>query len=378
VSYRAISAAEVQCQAASTSPEAALLLDEKQALGRLFSAAPAKWQLEQHSVTSLQQKVFKIAAVEARNRSAAEALRLYYRLAQAEAGQTVLAESFSRLSDGLDRSRRLIEQGFLPSSATAPLEQQHTQLEVQQVTLDQTIGKINAGLKASLQFDEPGDWKLWPRTDLTIPVEPLDIEAAVSIAHANNARLYLLQTLRDNFCYENASVIRGLLGQLNPMLGNESGADALGPLAWIGDWLHPHQGPDRPADYAARRRQLDELIGQQKRSIRLQVTQAIESMNFAARRSALSRTELLNWERQVETLERSEVVGQADYGEVLEARLSLLRARSDLTERMIDWHLAHVDLREVQGMLSAECGYPLPQDQRSHHYAHGAACRVCQ
>ncbi len=367
---------EVQCQAADASPMARLLMEERQALGRLFQAAPRKLQRQKQAGTALEQKVAAIAAYDARNESAAEALDLYFSLAQAEATQELLEHGTRQIGEALDRGRRLVEQGFMAGAALGTLEREQNQLEGQRASVENSVRQLNVGLKSLLGLDETSRWRIRPHASLAIPAEQPDTEQALATALGHNPRLVLLRTVRKSLRSETMDSARSLLSRVDPMLGGGELAELGGPWSWLMERIG-HGKQDPPADLAARRRQLDALIEQQERLVRLNVMESLERMEYAARRAALAREEILNLEDQLDALKRGRSIGQADDSEILETRLSAVRARASMTEYAARWHQAHVELRRTQGVLALECGYQLVGPGVWMHYPEGASCPVC-
>src|SRR5207248_2326842 len=133
---------------------------------------------------------------EARNRSAGQALDLYYRLAEAEAKADLLDHAAADLADAVRRSRDLMGQGFkLPVELTT-LQRREIDARADRVKLAAGIVELNGRLKGLIgQDDLPCDDRLWPAGEFDVAFAPIDSDAAVRVALAHRAELNLLRTV---------------------------------------------------------------------------------------------------------------------------------------------------------------------------------------
>ncbi len=63
-----------------------------------------------------------------------------------------------------------------------------------------------------------------------------------------------------------------------------------------------------------------------------------------------------SWEQRVAVLESQRASQKSDYGELVEAKLQGLHAKSDLLHKLLLLEIAHAELRGIMGLLVEECG----------------------
>ncbi|MGH7140103.1 MAG: hypothetical protein ACREHD_30560, partial [Pirellulales bacterium] len=103
--YRELSPEQCQCLAVKASTEGNRLAAERQAL-----TATAAHRLNRQERLKIQ--VLWAAELEARNRSASAALKVYYQISQAEANRPIVKKSLEEIDDALRKVSRLRENGM--------------------------------------------------------------------------------------------------------------------------------------------------------------------------------------------------------------------------------------------------------------------------
>lgn len=304
--------------------------------------------------------VLRTAALEARMRSAADALTSFDRLAGAEAKLDLMlgaerARGTIDLIAGLDAERRRLTAAGL----TIPVEfesmaRQGHDLLGGRVELGRVIDESSVTLRDRLNLDPPdGTWRIWPVVDLlAIATRPIDPDLAVTLGLARNPELALLGRLDGIESSGTFGSLKAILARADPLLGLEPRKGRSGHLAGLGALLHP--GEVDEAQAAAYRRQLRSYRETRARAIALEIRTAAIGVNAAAGQIGVARGRL--------TSAVADVARAADRPELLAgsvatflaraaAELRVLEARNTLLDRLTDWHLAVVRLRLAQSTI---------------------------
>ena len=192
-SYHALGPDECQCLAARASKLGNLFDGERRAPAANESAAGCC----SHEDNSLTYDVLRTAALEARNRSAGDALDTYYQLAQNEARTHLLTRALGEARQAIGNVERLRQQGLKMPAGDDVFARREITLRDQQAQVLAGISRLNAQLwqLIGLVPVAPQE-RLLPTTDLTVVVEPVDIEAAVSLGLGMRPELGMLRRVR--------------------------------------------------------------------------------------------------------------------------------------------------------------------------------------
>ena len=110
-----------------------------------------------------------------------------------------------------------------------------------------------------------------------------------------------------------------------------------------------------------RRRQLCRLLAGQQRSAAEEIRQAAYAADVRLRQIAIVKEKLDLCEERLEDLRKRRGTGGATAFDISAAKLEVIEAESSLTHQVIAWKIAHVKLKEAQGLLALECGSCLPE-----------------
>jgi outer membrane protein TolC len=297
--------------------------------------------------------VLGLAAREDRNRSAGAALELYFRLAEAEAQADLLDRTRADLADALRRSEDLFSKGFrVPVDRTA-LRRQQLDAEADRTRLHAALVELNGRLKGLTGLEDlpPDDW-LWPAVDGPPRFEPVDADAAVSVALALRPELVLLRTVSRELDGKTLPVIRDYLKTLSGLLGHhpEPAKKLEAAFEAVRALLTAHA-----AERALRGGQVQQLLAERERAVAEEVRRAAANLGTKARLAAISRDRVLNAEARRKEVDDQARRGTASYLEVLTANLEWYKARGQLVSDVAAWHTAAVQLRQAQGLLVLDC-----------------------
>jgi Outer membrane efflux protein len=359
--YQALTERQCQCLAAQHASAASVLEGEARVVGeRPRQPLPACGQKKQ-ARAGLQQTVLTYAALEARNLAAGQALELYYRLAEAEAKLDLTRAGLAQLGDAVARARQMEQRGLPTPPALDALQEQRSTLLANCNRLRYQIRQLNSGLARLLGLAPnacvPG---VWPVTDLALMEEPPDLDSCVALGLAHRPQLHLLRAVSQQLSATTLPTARQVLRSVNPLAGMVESEAAGHRLAGCLAPLVADGGGARGREVEARQAQLRQLIDQRERAVAEETCLAFEKVQAQARLVAVARDKV-NRAREKVNKQRDRLArGLGSALEVTTSRLDWFKARAELVEEVVGWHVARVKLKEARGLLVLECGYVCP------------------
>lgn len=346
--YHALSKSECQCLAVRASQLGNLFDGERRALAARDEAKHCS-----HEDNSLTYDVLRTAALEARNRSAGDALNIYYQLELNEARHDLLGRSVGEIGLAVKNLDQLRQQGL-----KVPTDDQFTRREFelrdQQVQVDGAVTQLDMqlwqqiGLRPSAPYE-----RLWPTDPLIAIVEPQDIEGAVQLGLVTRPEVGMLRRLRCYLDGDSLGSARAALSQVSPLLGlapQSSECDGLFGLLGALRKLHEAQ-----RELPERRRQVNQYAQNREQEIAVEIREAAEMVDVRLRQVALAKENREQLIRRSTDAEARAKTGGMNFADVSTARLATLQAEGDLLEKVVNWKIAQVRLAQAQGTLVAEC-----------------------
>lgn len=350
MSYHALSPDQCQCLAASAS-SLANLFDSQRCVVQ-SSADVCRRGLDDGEC--VQMDVLHTAALEARNRSSADALEQYYTLAESEARRDLVDDGLRNVDGLLADLGRMREQGLTIPLDETQFQRERIALVDQRVQLDAGIERLNMQLWRALGMDRPGPAaRIWPATELSVDVRPVDVEDAVQDALALRPELTMLRRLRSTLDTGSLAGARQALSQVNALLGSQAEIPCV--FSPLGLRTALVKRKIAKSELTQRRQQLAIYQRQREQQVADQVRDAAATVETRLRQIALAKETAERWDARVAELQDRSTTGGASFADVAAARLSRQKAQSDLTGQVAGWKIALVRLKEAQGLLVAEC-----------------------
>lgn len=345
--YRGLDEKSAQCLAAANS-----------ALGKLLDAENTRTSVLgtiKHRGTvnaagdDLLREVRKHAAMDARNRAAADALERYLQLADAEGRDELFAMGIAVL-ERLQQEAPRLREAMLPVPSDDDLARQHAKMLADREALEALIGQINHDLNSKLGTRlEPGE-RFWPKDDFGMWHDAIDVESAVKYALANRPDLQSLRVVRDRLNADTLPSVAQAMQSITPLAGPVQ----VPGLSWLGK-LKANCGMGNANSLAqgevqSRQRQIAELLSSREDEAAAQVRTSAAQLASVAKRVAVLRT-------RADNLGEKLAKARADrkLADVLQLESEHLKARSDVLAAVIEWHQWRVKLKAAQGLLGAEC-----------------------
>ena len=339
---------EIDCQRlASANCNLANLLDDENRIpsGKSGTQADAADQLR-HIVRYH-------AALELRNRAAADALERFFQLTDAEARTDLLRKAFPILDDLHTKATAAKAAEVRFPLDTPDLERQRSQLvsQLEQAELGSRL--LNLDLKRRLALPAvPVANRLWPAGDFTIDATPVDAEQAVTAALADRPELRGLRAFYHGLTPETLPDVREFL-RGSPLFGQARlPLPIRGLLRFVGK-----SAPESEvaAELEVRRKQLFELIAERERAVADETRAAALSLTAQQARAILARDRVISWEDKLNEVGRKRDANQPGVGFLEpQVRLELLKAKAEMVAEVATWHQARVRLKAAQGWLAWE------------------------
>lgn len=294
------------------------------------------------------------AALELRNRAAADALERFFQLLDVEAQTDLLRQAFPVTDELLAKARRAKAAGVRFPLDVGDLERQRSQLvsQLEQAELGSRLLNLDLKRRLGLPYP-PGSEHLWPSGDFAIDPTTADGERAVAAALADRPELRGLRTLHQELTLDTLPDARDLLRAGNPLLGQSRPPPARRLLRI----LDRKSGPDpaAAAELEVRRKQLHDLITERERGVADEARAAVLALNAQAARAALARERVLSLDEKLADAVKKRDANQPG-AEFLEpqVRAEWLRARAELASEVAAWHRARVRVKAALGWLAWE------------------------
>lgn len=284
---------------------------------------------------------------EARNRTAAAALTLYYRILELELKADVLANSVTEVDGLLKAAEVLEEKGFKPADDTHALKKQRVELTGEGAKLRSGLGKLNAELKSLLAIDPGTPGLILPADQVKVVPDPLDPQLAVQVGLANRADLNLLRCVANAVDVRTLGPAKRVLTGLVPLLG------AVSRPVEEPSVLSPFVDGLAKAEGSAVRRQLTGLLHDREREAAKDIRTAVDEWTTARDLVAVARKKFELDTQRLDDLQKRSDTGQAVEADLRKAKLDLLKTEADLIAAVTAWKIADVKAREAMGLL---CG----------------------
>jgi len=343
---RALTPRQCQCLAVRYSSLGNLLAAER----RTLHAAQLASDEGPTSASCLIERVLRAAELEARNQSAATALELYYRLAEAESNRPLAAASLVEADSALAKVGELRKEHMeIPLDATE-LDRQRLDALDRQTELRSKIVQLNAKLIPLVGLASHDlRARVLPQVDWNVSVVPINVLGEVLAGLSLRPQLAALSLLARTRP-EELLAARSSLVAISPLAGKSPGA----ALCLLAMHRKARSGADE-CESAARREQIRTYAAQRRREIAGEIAQAAQLVETRVRQVALANEKTATWETRIAQLEAKRTVGSGTFLDISNARLKHLQAQSDQRSRVMDWNIAKVKLAESQGRLVLEC-----------------------
>lgn len=296
--------------------------------------------------TDLSRRVRGYAADEIRNRFAAEALELYYKLAAAEGQFDLVARAHVELHTQFTTAEKAAAGGLMGVDVGA-IRQQLLETESHLAKLEAGIATLNAGLAGRLGLDPADTSPIWPADTLRVGVEEMEIVQVLATGLCYRPDLNLLRALKAGDD-RGGQLANAVLAGINPLLGSTEQAN---PLVAAVALLKKH--PTKFEENA--RRQVQGLLATRERQADAEIRAAVAMVRGSRLSAAAKAAEVRNLTERVRDAEKRVSAGVAGAAtELAVAQVELLKAKAELVESVADWHLADVKLRQAMGLLVRE------------------------
>ncbi len=347
--YYLVTAHQCQCLALANAALGNALDEESE----MSAAGSGHGRTSKQRSAAMKSDLLAYQAVGERNHAAAQALELYYRLAEAEGNCDLLDQGLAEIGRAIDDFNKMQEKGLRTESDGAALREQKNTLLAKRSEANLAIEQLNGKLRAMLGCGADDQTRIWPQADLTAAVAKVDVESAVRRGLDARSDLNSLRLTLRSVGSTDLSAVRQSLAQLRPGLG--TAASRFPALAQALGTSKQH------VEEAGRKEQVSGLLARQEKAAEEEIRRAADAVEARLREIALSKQKRDDRSARLERLEARRGADGVTAFDVTAARLELIDAESELLGKVVAWKIAEVKLLEAEGALPIECGYPLPQ-----------------
>lgn len=344
--YRGLSSAECRTLAVRNAPLADDL--DSHPDNQTSHAHSTRKKAEQAQLSRL---VRGYAADELRNRAAADALEVYYKLATAEGQFDHVTAAHEILRKQLAEAEKAIKVGAADRANAERIRRQLLEVESQLAKLEAGIAAANAALSGHLGLDPADPTPIWPTEILSVNGEVPEVEAAVQTALRCRPDLNLLRVLAASD-HQGGQLSKAVVNGINPLLGTtDSTSPVLAPLVALVGLLKAE--PTRSE--AKLQQQVRGTLATRERQADAEVRAAIAMLRGNRLAVAAKSAEVKNLQARVAEAEKRVAAGVAGAEvELALARLDLLKGRGELVQTVAEYHISDVKLRQATGLLVRE------------------------
>jgi hypothetical protein len=354
--YRLLREADAECGAARFASLANMLDKERAQMAAAHpppSGCKALFRGKGDRGWALRRTILYYGALDDRNRSAGQALQLYFKAAELETQISLLTSSRDDLAGAIKKSEELSKKGFHlpvdPGSVRRQLLDTEADLTRAQAGLLDVNGRLKGLIGAS---DFTADEWLWPAIEVPVAFEGVDVEAAVCLALAKRPELLLLREMSGDLDNQTLPVVREYLHGVSGLMGAAGGPTKhfVATLALLKALLASGSGEKH-----SRQAQISQLLAERERAVADEVRRSVADLHAKARLVALSRERVVSAEKaHADAGHKAELAG-GSFLEQLTADLDWYKARNQLTVDVMAWHAARAKVREAQGVFVWEC-----------------------
>ncbi len=292
--------------------------------------------------TLLESVILRLAAQKQRQKAAAEALRAFWNLAEAEQGRKWLLDSKQYIGKLLSQVELLRQEGHAGELQRIELVEEDLKISSELQQLEAAIEQLNRQLSMFTGMELPPGGRLWPDADWKIIPMRVEVEDAINRAWELRVELQQLQTLLDYVDTAEVNVVRRLLSPEVPWL------EPMLPVArrWTVAWHRADQ------ETLLVRQVIERLLDERRRVVAEEVKGGVAAVGaaFEAAHIADQRYQLAVRKRAF--THEAFRAGRATLKEHLQAELELRQQHGELLRRVADYQRAVLAWHEVMGDLA--------------------------
>jgi hypothetical protein len=111
-----------------------------------------------------------------------------------------------------------------------------------------------------------------------------------------------------------------------------------------------------------RQDQLQRMLVHLQRSVAEEIRQSVKAVETRLEQVAIAKQQLGSREKTYEDLKLQWGSDAVTAFQIVDAKLKMIEARAELVHHVVAWEIAHVKLKQAQGIFALECGYTEPAE----------------
>jgi outer membrane protein TolC len=345
-----LSAAQVQCLAASNASLGDLVMRERE-LNEPRCPLVSIARIHRKQQERTRNCILEYSAQELQNQASALALKTFFQLAEAEAQADVALAASQSLGNVTLQVRQWKQQGLKLPADIDSVEKQWLDAQTKYAQLRGTIQELNAQLSELLSLPYDAEMPFWPQADLSIRNDPIDPDLAVQTGLTYRGDLNVLRCALSNLNENTLPETRELIKTVNGLLGDRKGKEftrqVLAPLMQILGLSS--------RETQMRREQLARLLSNREQSAAEEIRLAVNKLELQLYIVDLARKELLQAQTRFSQVQEKEQKGLASILDRIQVEGEWYKARSAFIHEVMQWHVDMIKLKHAQGVLPVEC-----------------------
>jgi hypothetical protein len=351
--YRVLSEAECQCAAAGHA-SVANLIDLENAIA---SCGNGKCRANQQQAAALQSELMAYRSASERNKAAAEAAELFFLLAEVEFGRDAVAQSLAEIDKIRDYMAQIRASGLDLNIAGSAVYNRRGELLDQKAKLALDGARLNSELRRRLGLDVDDQTPIWPDTDLKVQADQIDVDTAIAEGLAMRPDVAAMERLALCLDVKSLPHARSSLQAVDAVLGSATGKSCL--AQFLGNSA-------KNCEAANRAEQLHQLLVHLQRAVAEEIRQAVHAVETRIQQIAIAKQRLANRQKALDDLNLQWGGPDVTAFQISDAKLKLVQAQTDLVHQVVAWEIAHVKLKQAQGLFAMECGYTQPSNAAAY------------
>ena len=120
-----------------------------------------------------------------------------------------------------------------------------------------------------------------------------------------------------------------------------------------------HIQPGQKGEVESVRAQLIDYLHERERVVAAEVREAAYEVRARLQVTILAREAADRWQERIKDLEKQQAQGMPVFADLTTSHMESYKARGEVVKEFLGWKIAAVKVKQAQGILPAECGYPL-------------------
>jgi hypothetical protein len=288
--------------------------------------------------------VLRLAAHDARSRSAVDAMESFYQLVEAEGRLQLLDLSQTEVNESLKRAEEMQAKDLHPAVEIAVIQKQGTDLRSDDVNVRIAILQLNARLNVLLGLS-CSDSSLWPLADLKVAQEEIDVDDAVEYGLHHRPDITSLETIDCCMDAHSVAVASQALAAASPLLAEPPSSGCCASFFALFD----------VCKVCSTKQQIETLMADRRKQATEEIRQLAGEVTYRVQLVILDGHNVEREQQRIDELDEKRTKGLDVEQDLSTTKLNLYKARGEQLHEVVNWKIARAKFLHAQGRLLEEC-----------------------